>query len=73
MSDFSRKFNPWHNFKNGLYLTGAEVNDDAEAPEGWSFDYYLFSGCRIQSTSFDIRAMMRLAKSCLSMVVKDSR
>jgi len=36
MSDFSRKFNPWDNFKNGLYLAGAEVNDDAEAPIGWT-------------------------------------
>jgi predicted transcriptional regulator YdeE len=36
MSDFSRKFNPWENFKNGLYLAGAEVNDDAEASIGWT-------------------------------------
>jgi predicted transcriptional regulator YdeE len=36
MSDFSRKFNPWeNNFSKGLYLAGAEVNDNAEAPEGW--------------------------------------
>jgi predicted transcriptional regulator YdeE len=37
MSDFSRQFNPWEdNFSKGLYLAGAEVNNDAQAPEGWT-------------------------------------
>ena len=35
MSDFSRSFQPWEHFSNGLYLAGAECRDDAEAPEGW--------------------------------------
>lgn len=36
MSDFSRSFKPWDNFSEGLYLAGAECEDDAEAPEGWT-------------------------------------
>ncbi|HCW52921.1 MAG TPA: AraC family transcriptional regulator [Clostridium sp.] len=37
MSDVSRSFKPWEdNFTKGLYLAGAECNDDAEAPEGWT-------------------------------------
>ena len=45
MSDFSRSFAPWENFKKGLYLAGAEANDNAEAPDNWtkwtipSFEY----------------------------------
>ncbi|CAM3650366.1 Bacterial transcription activator, effector binding domain [Vibrio aerogenes CECT 7868] len=36
MSDFSRAFLPWeNNFSSGLYLAGAEVHDDAQAPQGW--------------------------------------
>lgn len=36
MSDFSLSFQPWENhFSEGLYLAGAEVNDNAEPPEGW--------------------------------------
>lgn len=36
MSDFSRSFKPWEeNFTKGLYLAGAEVMDDAEAPDTW--------------------------------------
>jgi len=35
MSDFTHSFKPWENFKNGLYLAGAECTDDAHAPEGW--------------------------------------
>ena len=36
MTDFSRNFNPWENFSNGLYLAGVECSDDAEAPVGWT-------------------------------------
>ena len=37
MSDLSRTFHPWEdNFTKGLYLAGAECNDDAEAPKGWT-------------------------------------
>ena len=36
MTDFSRSFRPWENYKNGLYLAGIECTDDAEAPEGWT-------------------------------------
>ena len=37
MSDFSGAFQPWEeNFSKGLYLAGAEVLDDAAAPEGWT-------------------------------------
>ena len=35
MTDFSRSFLPWEDFKNGLYLAGVECRDDAEPPEGW--------------------------------------
>mgnify|MGYP002478908144 FL=1 len=37
MSDFSKSFKPWEeNFTKGLYLAGAEVTDDAEAPDAWA-------------------------------------
>lgn len=36
MSDFSRSFNPWNNFSQGLYLAGVECLDGAEAPYGWT-------------------------------------
>lgn len=36
MSDFSRSFNPWVDFREGLYLAGVECDDDVEAPEGWT-------------------------------------
>lgn len=46
MTDFSRSFAPWQNhFSEGLYLAGIEVEEAAEAPEGWTkwavpaFDY----------------------------------
>ena len=36
MSDATRNFRPWEDgFSKGLYLAGAEVNDDAAAPKGW--------------------------------------
>ncbi len=35
MSDFSRSFNPWENFSEGLYLAGVECVNGAEAPDGW--------------------------------------
>ncbi len=35
MSDFSRSFQPWEDFRKGLYLAGVECNEDAEAPDGW--------------------------------------
>ena len=37
MTDFSHSFRPWENgFSKGKYLAGAEVTDDAVAPEGWT-------------------------------------
>ena len=37
MSDFSLSFRPWENgFSEGLYLAGAEVREDAEAPADWT-------------------------------------
>lgn len=36
MSDFSRSFLPWEDFRNGLYLAGVECEADAEAPAGWT-------------------------------------
>lgn len=36
MSDCSRAFHPWENFSKGLYLAGAECEDGAEAPAGWT-------------------------------------
>ncbi len=36
MSDFSLSFQPWEdNFSKGLYLAGVEVDDDAQAQNGW--------------------------------------
>ena len=35
MSDMGRAFEPWEDFSRGLYLAGAEVRDEAEAPAGW--------------------------------------
>lgn len=36
MSDFSRSFQPWEDFRKGLYLAGVECKDAAEAPDGWT-------------------------------------
>lgn len=37
MSDLSGSFAPWEeDFTRGLYLAGAEVRDDVQAPEGWT-------------------------------------
>lgn len=37
MSDRSRTFLPWEDgFTKGLYLAGAECEDGAEAPDGWT-------------------------------------
>ena len=37
MTDFSHSFKPWENgFSEGKYLAGAEVREDAVAPEGWT-------------------------------------
>lgn len=36
MSDMSHSFQPWEDgFTKGLYLSGVECIDDAEAPGGW--------------------------------------
>ena len=36
MSDFSGSLAPWEDgYSKGLYLAGAEVSEDAEAPDGW--------------------------------------
>lgn len=36
MSDEGMSFQPWTDgFSRGLYLAGCEVNENAEAPEGW--------------------------------------
>jgi Bacterial transcription activator, effector binding domain. len=37
MSDTAMTFAPWEDcFSKGLYLAGAEVNDDAIPPKGWT-------------------------------------
>lgn len=37
MSDFTHSFKPWEdNFSKGLYLAGAECEDEAVAPKGWT-------------------------------------
>lgn len=36
MSDFSRSFQPWESFNQGLYLAGVECNEGAQAPDGWT-------------------------------------
>ena len=35
MSDMTRSFMPWDNFKEGLYLAGVECRDGTDEPEGW--------------------------------------
>ena len=48
MTDFSRSFQPWEGFSKGLYLAGAECEDDAQPPKGWTkwevpaFEYLRF-------------------------------
>ena len=48
MSDFTHSFKPWEGFSQGLYLAGAECEDEADAPSGWtkwvvpSFEYLCF-------------------------------
>lgn len=56
MSDFSRSFLPWeNNFSEGLYLAGAECEDDAQPPEGWvkwtvpGYEY-LVAACETENT-----------------------
>ena len=50
MTDFTRSFKPWDDYKRGLYLAGVEVEADAVAPEGWTkwtvpgFDFLAFAG-----------------------------
>lgn len=59
MSDFSRSFEPWANFSEGLYLAGAECIDGAEAPDGWvkwtipAYEY-LYVECENDSTFPDM-------------------
>ena len=36
MSDFSRSFLPWEEFRDGLYLAGVECETGTEAPAGWT-------------------------------------
>ena len=36
MSDFTRSFKTWENFKHGLYLAGVECDIDAIPPLGWT-------------------------------------
>ena len=43
MSDFSHSFDPWEDFRKGLYLAGVECRDDAEAPDGWK--KWIIPGC----------------------------
>lgn len=58
MSDFSRSFKPWEDFSKGLYLAGAECEDKAEAPVGWtkwiipSYEY-IFAECEDDKTFSD--------------------
>ena len=35
MTDCSRAFLPWEEFRRGLYLAGVECAQDVRAPEGW--------------------------------------
>lgn len=59
MSDFSRSFDPWENFSEGLYLAGAECVDGAEAPVGrvkWVIPAYeyLRAECEDENTFADM-------------------
>lgn len=63
MTDFSRSFRPWEDFKNGLYLAGAECRDNAEAPEGWTrwvvpASEYLAVECEDGNTFTDVLRYM---------------
>lgn len=54
MSDFDHTFQPWKDFKEGLYLAGVECQDDV-APDGWvkwvipSYEY-LYTELKDQNT-----------------------
>ena len=64
MTDFSRSFQPWDDFSQGLYLAGVECRDDAEAPEGWvkwvlpAYDY-LSVECEGENTFSDMLQYMK--------------
>lgn len=64
MSDFSRSFGPWEDFREGLYLAGAECEDDAQPPEGWTkwtipgYEY-LRVKCEGENTFSDAMAYLR--------------
>lgn len=77
MSDFAHSFNPWEDgFTKGVYLAGVEVNDGAEAPQGWvkwtipAFEY-LYVKNEGSSTLSDINEYLRENKISLVGAVQE--
>jgi len=62
MSDFTRSFQSWeNNFTEGLYLAGAEVADNAVAPEGWtkwSIPAYEYLSAKVEGNTGEVFASM---------------
>ena len=56
MTDMSRTFRPWEEgFTRGLYLSGVEVRDDAQPPEGWTrWDIPGFEYIRVENNAPDV-------------------
>ena len=77
MSDLSRTFEPWEeNFTKGLYLAGTEVQDDAEAPDGWvkwtipGYEY-LYVQCKEENVFSKVIAYMQESRLELAGAVHD--
>lgn len=76
MSDFSRSFKPWEDFNKGLYLAGAECEDGAEAPEGWTkwvvpAYEYIYAECENENTFSETVAYLKENGMTLAGAVHD--
>lgn len=76
MSDFSRSFHPWEDFRKGLYLAGVECEADAEAPEGWTkwtvpgYEY-IYAECENEHTFSDVIQYLKEKNISLAGAVHD--
>lgn len=76
MTDFTRSFQPWEGFRNGLYLAGVECGGGAEPPEGWvkwivpGFEY-LVSECDGGDTFSDTLKEIKARGLSLAGAVQD--
>lgn len=76
MSDFSRSFYPWKDFKEGLYLAGIECTENATAPEGWTKwlipgYVYLKAECDGENTFTEVMNYMKQEKIDLAGAIHD--